>query len=124
MSRILNWLVAPDGHRADDDEDDRNDRGEDRPVEEVRPPVSIDTGPRIRDRCRVDVGSLGRDLDARARPHQTIDDDVVLGHEAADDAQAVDDRPECDVFRPGDVLGIDDQHELAQLLGPDRSLGH
>ncbi len=34
-----------------------------------------------------------------------------------DHAQAVDHRPERDVFRPRHVLGIDDQHELARLLG-------
>ena len=32
--------------------------------------------------------------------------------------------PERDVFRPGDILGIDDQHELAHLLGPDGRVGH
>src|SRR5216683_1055527 len=79
------------------------------------PAVSIDAGPRIRDRRRVDVGSLGRDLDARARPHQAIDDDVVLGHEAADDPQAVDDWPEFDVFRPGDVLRVDDDRKSTRL---------
>src|ERR1700704_2017954 len=33
------------------------------------PAVSIDAGLRIRRRCRVDIGSLLRDLDGRARPH-------------------------------------------------------
>ena len=32
--RILGNRQPPDGHRPDDDEDDRNDRGEDRPVDE------------------------------------------------------------------------------------------
>src|SRR5229473_7803336 len=36
----------------------------------VGPALSIDAGLRIRDRRRADTGSLGRDLDARARPHQ------------------------------------------------------
>ena len=39
------------------------------------------------------LGSLRRHLDARARPHQAVDDDAVVGLEAGgDDAQTIDDR--------------------------------
>src|ERR1700693_6357245 len=65
-------------------------------------------------RCRSGARWVWRYLCAWPRPHQAIDDD----------AQAVNDRPERDVFRPRDVLGIDHQHELAHLLGPDGGVGH
>src|SRR6202047_3348653 len=47
--RILGDRQAPDRHRAEDDEDDRNDRGEDRPVDEevgeAHPRVSLNWRP-------------------------------------------------------------------------------
>src|SRR5260370_762044 len=65
-----------------------------------------------------------RDLGARTRAHQPVDDDVVVGRKAVDHAQAVDHRPEGDVFRPRHIVGVYHQHELAHLLGADRGLRH
>src|SRR6266446_4765088 len=76
-------------------------------------------------RCCGGARLLWGNLCAWPRPHEAVDDDVVVGPQALrDDAQAIDDRPERDVFRPGDVLGVDHQHELAHLLSPDGGVGH
>src|SRR5271169_886194 len=76
-------------------------------------------------RCRRGARLLWRNLCAWPRSHEAVDDDIVVGRQALrDDPQAIDNRPERDVFRPGDVLGVDHQHELAHLLGPDGGVGH
>src|SRR5882757_1648343 len=81
---------------------------------------SIGVDLRPGDRCRSGARLLWRNLSAGPRPHEAVDDDVVVGRQAlGDDAQALDERPERDVFRPGDILGVDHHHELAHLLGPD-----
>src|SRR5260370_3530565 len=68
---------------------------------------------------------LRRNPCAGASAHQAVDDDVVVGCQTLrDDAQAIYDRPERDVFRLGDILGIDHKHELAHLLGANGSLRH
>src|SRR5882757_2194168 len=75
--------------------------------------------------CRSGARFLRRNLCAWPRSHEAVDDDVVLGHQALrDDAQAIHDRPERDVFRPGDVLGVDHQHELPYLFDADGGVGH
>src|SRR5258708_735544 len=80
---------------------------------------------RAGDRSRSGARRLWRYLCARPRSHEAVDDDVVVGRQTLrNDAQAIDDRPERDVFRPRDVLGVDHQHELAHLLGPDGGVGH
>src|SRR5580700_11198874 len=94
---------------------------------ERRMPGSRSVGVDLRagGRCRGGARCLRRNLCAWPRSHQAVDDDVVVGSQALrDDAQAVDDRPERDVSRPGDVLGVDHQHEFAHLLGPDGGVGH
>src|SRR5258705_2304933 len=94
-------------------------------VRRIRGSRSIGVDSRAGGRCRSGARLLRRNLCAWPRPHQAVDDDVVVGPQTlGDDAQAVDDRPERDVFRPGDVLGVDDQHELAHLFGPDGGFGH
>src|SRR5258707_12338566 len=86
---------------------------------------SIGVDLRARGRCRSGVRLLWRNLCARPRSHEAVDNDVVVGRQTLrDDAQAIDDRPERDVFRLGDVLGVDHQHELAHLLDPDGGVGH
>src|SRR5580704_14790959 len=86
---------------------------------------SIGVDLRAGGRCRRGARWLRRNLCARPRAHEAVDDDVVVGRQAlGDHTQAVDDRPERDVFRPGDVLGVDHQHELARLLGSDGGVGH
>src|SRR6266446_906866 len=68
---------------------------------------------------------LRRYLSTWARAHQAVDDDVVIGRQTlGDDAQAIDDRSERHVLRPGDILGVDYQHELAHLLDPDGGVRH
>src|SRR5882724_3049684 len=68
---------------------------------------------------------LRRNLCTGASAHQAVHDDFVVGRQTlGDDSQAIDDRPERDVFRPGDVLGVDHQHELAHLLDADGGVGH
>src|SRR6266849_6869671 len=68
---------------------------------------------------------LRRNPCAWPRSHEAVDDDVVVGRQALrDDAQAIDDRPERDVFRPVDVFGVDHQHELPYLFDADGGVGH
>src|SRR5882672_10833783 len=73
-------------------------------------------------RMSIDLGLYGgrrgalavrRDLGARARAEEPVDDDVVLGCNPRNHAQAVDHGPERDVFRSRHVVGVDHQHELA-----------
>src|SRR3979490_3004562 len=91
----------------------------------IRGSRSIGVDWRAGGRCRSSARSLGRNLCAWLGPHEAVDDDVVVGRQALrDDAQAIDLRPERDVFRPGDVLGVDHQHELAHLLDPDGGVRH
>src|SRR5712675_2531152 len=62
---------------------------------------------------------LRRYLCARARAHQAVDDDVVVERQPlGDDAQAIDDRSKRHVLRPGDILGVDHQHEHTHMLDP------
>src|SRR5216683_2538766 len=91
----------------------------------IRGSRSIGVDLRAGGRRRSGARLLRRNLCAWPRSHEAVDDDVVVGRQALrDDAQAIDDRPERDIFRPGDVLGVDHQHELAHLLGPDGGVGH
>src|SRR6266436_4374547 len=91
----------------------------------IRGSRSIGVDVRAGGRCRSGARLLRRDLCAWLSSHEAVDDDVVVGRQTLrDDAQAIDDRPERDVFRPGDVLGVDHQHELAHLLDPDGGVGH
>src|SRR5258707_1219336 len=81
---------------------------------ERRMPGSRSIGVDVRSggRCRRGARWLRRNLCARPRAHQAVDDDVVVGCQALRyDAQAIDDRPERDVFRAGDVLGVDRSEE-------------
>src|SRR5436190_495601 len=75
-------------------------------------------------RILVDLGLCGgrrralavrRDLGARTRADETVDDDVVVRRNSRDHAQAVDHGPERDVFRPRHAVGVDHQHEFAYL---------
>src|SRR5215472_1343545 len=69
--------------------------------------------------------SLRRNLETRPRPHQAVDNDVVIRVEPfADNPQAIDSRPERDVLCTCDVLGVHDEHELAHLFGGDGCLGY
>src|ERR1700730_11745542 len=69
---------------------------------------SIGVDLRAGNRCRGDARSLRRNLCTRPRSHEAVDDDVVVGRQAlGDDAQAIDHRPERDVFRPGDILDVE-----------------
>src|SRR6266700_5693652 len=84
---------------------------------------------RILVRLRLRGGGRGalpvrRDLGARAGADEPVDDDVVIGRNPLDHAQAIDYGAERDVFRPRHIVGIDHQHELAHLLGADRGLRH
>src|ERR1700682_3540935 len=87
----------PDRHRANDDEDDRNDRGEDRPVDEEvgeAHPRSRSIGVDLKagGRCRSAARLLRRNLCAWPRSHEAVDDDVVVGRQTLrDGAQAIDD---------------------------------
>src|SRR5262252_4602832 len=86
---------------------------------------SIGVDLRAGGRCRSGARLLWRNLCAWPRSHEAVDDDVIVGRQALrNDSQAIDDRPEGDVFRTGNVLGVDHQHELAYLLGPDGGVGH
>ena len=68
---------------------------------------------------------LRRHLAARPRAHQAVDDDAIVGREPfLDHAQAVDQLAERHVVLPRDVVGVDDQHEFARLLGADRRIRH
>src|ERR1700720_334950 len=90
----------------------------------IRGSRSIGLDVRAGGRCRSGARLLRCYLCAWPCSHEAVDDDVVVGRQALrDDAQAIDDRPERDVFRPGDVLGVDHQHELAYLLDPDGGVG-
>src|SRR5580700_5468765 len=68
---------------------------------------------------------LRRHFLARARAHQAVDDDAIGGGEPVlDHAQTAVDLAEGDVFLLHHVAVIDDQHELAHLLGADRGVGN
>src|SRR5258707_9793484 len=83
--------------------------------------ADVSAGGRRRSGARL----LRRNPCAGASAHQAVHDDVVVGCQTLrDDAQAIDDRTERDVFRLGDILRIDHQDELAHLLGPNGSLRH
>src|SRR5262245_27994546 len=63
---------------------------------------------------------LWGNLGAGAGAHQAVDDDAIIRVEAArDDAQALDHRTQGDKFRPGHVVIINNEYELADLLGAD-----
>src|SRR5882757_6144744 len=66
--------------------------------------------------------AVRRDLGARTRADEPVDDDVVVGRDPRNHAQAINHGPERDVFRPRHIVGIDHQYELAHLLGADRGL--
>src|SRR5260370_32430849 len=73
----------------------------------IRGPRSIGADLRAGGRRRSGARLLRRNLSARARPHQAVDDDIVVGRQTlGDDPQAIDARPERDVSRPGDGLGV------------------
>src|SRR5262249_43456503 len=77
---------------------------------------SVGADRRARGLRRGGVRSLRRDFDAWAHAHEPVDDDVVVRRETLrNDPQAVDDRPERDVFRPCHVLRIDNENEFARL---------
>src|SRR3954447_12187782 len=79
--------------------------------------ISVD--PRLRSGGRCFLW-MRRDFGAGPRADQPIDDDIVVGVDARDDAHTVEYRPERDVFRPSHIVGIDHHHVLAHLLGADR----
>src|SRR5712671_1686950 len=91
----------------------------------IRGPHSIGVDFRADGRCCSSARSLWRHLCAWARSHEAVDNDVVVRRQTLrDDAQAINERSERDVFRPGDVLTVDHQHELPHLLGPNGGVGH
>src|SRR5882672_8788009 len=68
---------------------------------------------------------LRRDLLARPRPLQAVDDDAVARDEARkDDAQAFDDGTELDQLGADRAVVGDGEHDLARLIGGDRAVGH
>src|SRR5258708_35340460 len=90
----------------------------------IRGSRSIGADLRAGDRRRSGARLLRRYLCAWARAHQAVDDDVVVGRQPlGDDAQAIDDRSKRNVLRPGDILGVDPQHQLAPLVEPGGSDG-
>ena len=121
---------------ADQRQDDRDDAGEDRPIdEEVRkshcklPHCRLrDESPRAEPRycaAAFDLAVLGLDLLSRTGALQTLDDDAVGRREArADDAQAVDDRAELDPLGADRAVVGDREDDLARLIGRDRAVGH
>src|SRR4051812_1781073 len=66
-------------------------------------------------RVRRDALAVWRDLGAGACADQPVDDDVVIGRDPVHHAQAIDHRPERDVFRPRHIVGIDHQYKFAHL---------
>ena len=99
---------------AGDDDPDGEDDGEDRSGDEEGREVHC--APPIVGHRRVDL---------HAGPHalQAVDHDQLAGRQPlADDAQAVDERPERDGPRLDLLVGADDQHEAAIEIGADRAI--
>src|SRR3954471_13423241 len=68
---------------------------------------------------------LRGDLGARTGPHEAVDDDMVVGGNARfDDAQVVVDFAQGHVFLAHRIVGTDDQHVFARLLGADGGVGN
>mmetsp|Transcript_53691 Transcript_53691/g.126356 ORF Transcript_53691/g.126356 Transcript_53691/m.126356 type:complete len:528 (-) Transcript_53691:1334-2917(-) len=72
----------------------------------------------------IDLEHLRRDRRTRDGTQQAVDDDQFARLDAVDDAHAVDQRTRRDRAWLHDVVGADDQHDLAGLIGRDGPLGH
>ena len=122
--RILRDRQPRERHAAEDHEHDRDDGGEDRPIDEEmrnahRPAgPSVGLGARRARRCGVACRLLRASPLPRAHPHQAVDDDAVVGRQAfPDHAQIVDHLSERHVLLPGDVIVVD---HVARTCAPAR----
>ena len=120
---ILRDRKAEQADAADQDHQDRDDVGKDRPLdEEFRNHGRLLFG---RCRRRFDLLQLRIDLLAGDRAQQPGGDDAIVGLQAAfDHAQLALQRPGPHLALLDDVFAVHDQHVASGLVAAERDVGH
>src|SRR5262249_52706283 len=137
--RILRDRQSVERHEADQDDDDRDDRRKDGPVDEEAGEHALSfLGARGRAGTALDLRARGRgrgslglhrdalrvDGDSGPGTLDAIHDDPVAWRQTAGDGtEPVCERAELDLAVLDDVLVVHDQHVLPTLIGADRALG-